>query len=69
MTSDVVFDCAFNPAGDRLAVNGSDLYFADPVTRGQADRVGEVLVGCGFWHSHRASHTVAVESQLVGAHV
>ena len=28
-----------------------------------------VLVGFGFWHSHRASHTVAVESQLVGAHV
>lgn len=28
-----------------------------------------VLVGFGFWHSRRASHTVAVESQPVGAHV
>lgn len=28
-----------------------------------------VLVGFGFWHSRRASHTVAVESEMVGAHV
>lgn len=28
-----------------------------------------VLVGLGFWHSRRASHTVAVESQPVGAPV
>jgi hypothetical protein len=28
-----------------------------------------VLVGFGFWHSRRASHTVAVESQPAGAHV
>jgi hypothetical protein len=28
-----------------------------------------VLVGMGFWHSRRASHTVADESQMVGAHV
>lgn len=28
-----------------------------------------VLVGFGFWHSRRASHLVAVESQPVGAHV
>jgi hypothetical protein len=28
-----------------------------------------VLVGFGFWHSRRASHIVAVESQPVGAHV
>jgi len=27
-----------------------------------------VLVGFGFWHSRRAGHTVAVESQPVGAH-
>jgi hypothetical protein len=27
-----------------------------------------VLVGFGFWHSRRASHTVAAEGQLVGAH-
>jgi hypothetical protein len=27
-----------------------------------------VLVGLGFWHSRRASHTVAAETQLVGAH-
>jgi hypothetical protein len=28
-----------------------------------------LLVGFGFWHSRRASHLVAVESQPVGAHV
>jgi hypothetical protein len=28
-----------------------------------------VLVGLGFWHSHRASTDVAVEPQPVGAHV
>ena len=28
-----------------------------------------VLVGLGFWHSRRASHPVAVESQPAGAHV
>jgi hypothetical protein len=28
-----------------------------------------VLVGLGFWHSRRAGHIVAVESQPVGAHV
>jgi hypothetical protein len=28
-----------------------------------------LLVGLGFWHSRRASHPVAVESQPVGAHV
>jgi hypothetical protein len=28
-----------------------------------------LLVGFGFWHSRRASHPVAVESQPVGAHV
>ena len=28
-----------------------------------------VLVGFGFWHSRRASHPVAAESQMVGAHV
>jgi hypothetical protein len=28
-----------------------------------------VLVALGFWHSRRASHTVAVEDQPIGAHV
>jgi hypothetical protein len=28
-----------------------------------------LLVGFGFWHARRASHTVAVASQPVGAHV
>jgi hypothetical protein len=28
-----------------------------------------VLVGFGFWHSRRVSHPVAVEGQMVGAHV
>jgi predicted lipid-binding transport protein (Tim44 family) len=28
-----------------------------------------LLVGFGFWHARRASHTVAVASQPAGAHV